>query len=86
MPPFRMHEPEFPENRALYIIWCDSAMWGRFSLAAGSFSAMVAAWDAVQDQQPSDVLTLQDGARVLHKRTAIAPRPAGHATEPEKST
>lgn len=65
---FRIHEPQFPTNRALYIIWCESKVWGRFSVAAGSHTAMAAAWDALQDQQPQDLLTLQDGARVLRRR------------------
>ena len=40
MPRHRIHEPIFPENRALYIIWCEEWQGDRYSLAAGHLNAM----------------------------------------------
>lgn len=68
MPRHRIHEPIFPENRALYIIWCEEWQGDRYSLAAGHLSAMIAAWDAMADYSPRDRLLLQFGSRVLRSR------------------
>ena len=68
MPSFRMHEPIFPGDRALYIIWCDDCQGERYSLAAGHLNAMLAAWDAMEDYSPRDRLSLQFGSRVLRSR------------------
>lgn len=63
----RFHNPIFPEDSALFIIWAEDR-WSRFSLAAGSLVAMNAAWAALQSECPRAELTLQDGARVLQRR------------------
>lgn len=68
MPRHRIHEPIFPENRALYIIWCDEWQGDRYSLAARHLSAMLAAWDAMADYSPRDTLSLQCGSRILRTR------------------
>lgn len=66
----RMHEPIFPEDMALYIIWASSSA-GRSSVAAGGLAAMKAAWEAIQMDYPRDTLTLQHRARVLRERAPI---------------
>lgn len=68
MAPHRMHEPIFPDTRALYIIWCADRHGERYSLAAGHLNAMLAAWDAMADYSPGSTLFLQDGSRVLRMR------------------
>lgn len=66
----RMHEPYFPEDEALFIIWARDR-WGRRSVAAGTLTAMLAAWDAVQDVCPAGELTLQEGSRVVRERRRV---------------
>lgn len=65
------HEPVFPHDRPLYIIWCDEGQGSRYSLAAGDFRAMLAAWDVLFDLFEWDRLTLQDGARVIRSREPV---------------
>lgn len=69
----RIHEPIFPEDGALFIIWCKPAFGAPFSVAAGGLRAMQAAWHAVQDDYPQDDLTLQNRARVLLRRDGVRP-------------
>ncbi|QDA35648.1 hypothetical protein E4191_15845 [Paracoccus liaowanqingii] len=64
----RIHEPYFPPDRALFIIWCNPRFGQRHSIAAGTFEAVHAAWEAVQDHYPNDRLTWQQGARILQER------------------
>lgn len=66
----RIHEPKFDPTAALYIIWANGPRLHE-TVAAGSFVAMRAAWDAVQSERPRDTLTLQHGARVLEERPPI---------------
>lgn len=70
-PIMRIHEPHFDETAALYIIWASNPWTRMESLAAGSFTAMKAAWDALQSERPQDRLTLQHGARVLRERPPL---------------
>lgn len=67
----RMHEPIFPEDRALFIIWCHPRHGERHSIAAGTFEAVEAAWGAVQWLYPGDRLTWQQGARVMRERAPL---------------
>ena len=64
----RFHEPKFAEGVALYIIWRESPEGERTSVAAGTLSAMLGAWDAIQDQHQRDELTLQNGAMIMQRR------------------
>lgn len=64
----RFHEPKFAEGVALYIIWRKSPEGERASVAAGTLTAMLGAWEAIQDKHERDELTLQSGARVMHRR------------------
>jgi hypothetical protein len=41
------------------------------ALVAGGFSAVVAAWEAVRAECPTEELTLQHRARVLRSRTPL---------------
>ena len=66
-----MFEPKFDETAAIFIIWARSKQGGMRTLAAGGFSAMVAAWEAVQADCPTEELTLQHRARVLRSRTPL---------------
>lgn len=72
MPRPRIYEPQFSANWALYIIWCESRVWGRFSLAAGSRTTIAAAWDASQEKQPQDLLILKEGAKLLRRRDPLS--------------
>lgn len=67
----RFHNPEFPEDLALHIIWAAPPKGPRWTVAAGTFRAMVAAWPALQDQHKQETLTLQQGALILQKRLPI---------------
>lgn len=67
----RIHEPRFPSDSALYIIWCEGRDTPRYSLAAGSLRAMEAAWEAVQQDCPRATLTLQERSRVLAMRGPV---------------
>lgn len=68
---FRMHEPVFPLNRPLFIIWCEERGGERYSVAAGSFASMTAAWWALSRFSPSDTLTFQEGARIPRRRLPV---------------
>ena len=50
----RIHNPIFPEGSTLFIIWAEDR-WGRRSLAAGTFVAVNAAWNALQEEEPAEV-------------------------------
>jgi len=68
----RFHDPEFPDDLALHIIWAEPQGAGkRWSVAAGTFRAMIAAWPALQDQHKRETLTLQQGALILEKRPPL---------------
>ena len=67
----RIHKPCFDDTAALYIIWANGRWTKMQTVAAGSFVAMRAAWDAVQGERPQDTLTLQHGARVLMERPPL---------------
>lgn len=67
----RIHEPIFPENQALYIIWAEDGFIGRRSVAAGCLTAMLAAWQAIQGEFPNEELTMQNGSRVMHRRSKL---------------
>ena len=67
----RFHDPEFPEDLALHIIWAPPPKGPRWTVAAGTFRVMVAAWPALQDQLKQETLTLQQGALILQKRLPI---------------
>ncbi|CAM3089756.1 hypothetical protein PANO111632_02535 [Paracoccus nototheniae] len=69
----RIHEPIFPEDQALFIIWCDPPHGPRRSIAAGTFEAVDAAWAAIQGLYPRDRLTWQQGARVMRERPPLMP-------------
>lgn len=64
----RIHEPIFPDDMNLIIIWCRPRGGRQFSLAAGTFGAMQAAWPAVQEGYTRDELTMQQGARIIQIR------------------
>lgn len=66
-----MFDPKFQDDFALYIIWARPRSGGMYSIAAGGFSAMMAAWDAVQHDCPTAELTLQNRARVLRSRPPL---------------
>ena len=63
-----IHEPKFAPGVALYIIWRESPEGEIAAVAAGTVSAMLGAWDAIQGQHLRDELRLQQGARVMHRR------------------
>lgn len=67
----RIHDPIFPNDRALLIIWCHELGQRPYSLAAGTHDAMMAAWDAVQGDCPRAALYLQQGARVIRQRGPV---------------
>lgn len=66
-----MFDPKFEEGVALYIIWARPKSGAMRTLAAGGLRAMLAAWEAVQEDCPTDELTLQHRARVLRSRPAL---------------
>lgn len=66
-----IHEPIFPEDRALFIIWCRPPGERLYTIAAGPLNAMKAAWEVLQEEHPRDELTLQQGARVLNARLPL---------------
>ena len=66
-----MFDPKFEEGFALYIIWARPRSGALRTLAAGGFSAMAAAWEAVQGDCPTEELTLQHRARVLRSRPPL---------------
>lgn len=55
----RFHNPEFPEDFALHIIWAAPPKGPLWTVAAGTFRAMVVAWPALQDQHKQETPTLQ---------------------------
>lgn len=59
MPRYRIHEPIFPQNQAVYIIWCDEWQGDWYTLAARHLTAMLAAWDAMADYSPRDTFHRQ---------------------------
>ncbi|GHG11218.1 hypothetical protein GCM10017322_03370 [Paracoccus aerius] len=67
----RFHDPEFPDDLAPHIIWAEPPRGQRWSVAAGTFRAMVATWPAIQDQHKQETLTLQQGALILEKRPPL---------------
>ena len=66
----RIHNPIFPEGSTLLIIWAEDR-WGRRSLAAGTFVAVNAAWNALQEEEPAATLNMQHGARVMQTREPL---------------
>lgn len=66
-----MFDPKFEEGFALYIIWARPQKGGMHTLAAGGINAMMAAWEAVQAECPTEELTLQHRARVLRSRPPL---------------
>jgi len=66
-----MFDPKFAPGEALFIIWRRSDRGGLVTVAAGSHRAMAAAWVAVQDQYPTEELTLQNRARILRRRAPV---------------
>ena len=68
---YTMFEPEFEEGAALYIIWARPKKGGMRTLAADGLRAMLAAWEALQEDCPAKELTLQHRARVLRSRPLL---------------
>lgn len=64
----RLYEPIFPEDQALFSIWCEPRFGQRRSVAAGTFEAVDAAWVAVQGLYPDDRLLWQQAARIMRER------------------
>ncbi|SEU03649.1 hypothetical protein [Paracoccus homiensis] len=64
----RIHNPIFPHDTALFIIWAHPPKGEPYTLAAGGLRAMNAAWPTVQDEARDCELTLQHGARVIRSR------------------
>ena len=67
----RFHEPKFAHGVALYIIWRESPEGERASVAAGTLSAMLGAWEAIQEDHLRDELTLQNGAMIMRRRAGF---------------
>lgn len=66
----RIHEPNFPPDSALFIIWAEG-LGDRFSVAAGCFAAVNAAWPALANEYPGYRLIMQNGARIMEEREAL---------------
>jgi hypothetical protein len=66
-----MFDPKFDDDFALYIIWARPASGRMHTLAAGGLRAMLAAWEVVQEDCPTEELTLQHRSRVLHARPPL---------------
>lgn len=63
----RFHEPEFPEQSALYIVWAEGPSGRRTVMAVTKPGLAYAAWDTLIAEYPRDYLRLQDGARVMRE-------------------
>ncbi|GGA14074.1 hypothetical protein GCM10011326_27840 [Salipiger profundus] len=64
-----MHKPILPDDAALFTIWAQD-QWGRRSLAAGTFVAINATWNALQEEEPAATLRIQQGACHADQGTA----------------
>ncbi|MDT1061210.1 hypothetical protein RM190_05015 [Paracoccus sp. CPCC 101403] len=67
----RIHEPHFPDDFALFIIWAVPPDAKQYPVAAGGFKAMQAAWEVIQGDYRWDELSFQHGARVLKTREPL---------------
>lgn len=61
----RIHEPHFPEDVALFIVWVSDAFGRRSALATSDIAAARAAWPVLVAQYAGREMTLQHGARVI---------------------
>jgi hypothetical protein len=66
-----MFDPKFQDSFALYIIWVRPRQGPIYTLAAGGFRAMEAAWNEVQAECPTDELTFQQRSRILKSRPPL---------------
>ena len=68
-----LHEPRFDDTGALFILNRVIPEGGRQITVCAStdLTAVLAAWEAVQDRYFRDQLTLQQGARIMRSRDPI---------------